>query len=179
MVEKEFAIEFLFKEKMLIKSCPVLKSYLIKEFKNGKTKTIPFRHLTLSNAIDALKSIELTSEFDYYDAFVISVAFSREFADLRELLLSTENKKTLGVELNDSDFDLDKNFKREMYWREESIDFNEALYFSCTFLNESYRRVLAADMTLLSNKIRNQKKPEKVGNIYLSTVKKIKKGENR
>lgn len=169
MIEKEFVVEFLFKEKMMIRSFPKLKSYLIKELKNGKTKNVPFRKYTLTNAIEAIKNIEKTGQFDYFDAFALSVAFSSEYLLVKDAIISGQ-------------FNLDENFKREDYWRNEEIDFNEGLYFSYTFLNETYKQQLSIDLKKLSEKIDGfmaSANPNLIGNIYLKKIKQIKKEENR
>lgn len=169
MVEKEFVVEFLFKEEMMKRSFPKLKSYLIKELKNGKTKNIPFRKYTLSNAIEAIKHIEKNDKFDYYDAFALSVAFSKEYIDIKHKIVTGQ-------------IDLDKNFKREDYWRNEDIDFDEGLYFTYTFLNETYKKQLSIDLKKLSEKIdsaMSSNSKNLIADIYLKKVNQVKKEEKR
>jgi len=169
MIEKEFVVEFLFKEKMMIRSFPKLKAYLIKELKHGKTKSVPFRRYTLTDALTSIKNIEKTGQFDYFDAFSLSVVFSSEYLMIKDSIVNGQ-------------FNLDVNFKREDYWRNEDIHFEEGLYFSYTFLNETYKQQLSIDLKKLSEKIDGfmiSANPSLIANVYLKKIKQIKKEEDR
>jgi hypothetical protein len=78
--------------------------------------------------------------------------------------------------------DLDKNFKREDYWRNEDIDFDEGLYFTYTFLNETYKKQLSIDLKKLSEKIdsvMSSNNKNLIADIYMKKVNQVKKEEKR
>lgn len=162
-VEKEFIIENIFRTEMFLKSIPALKSSLIKELKS--TKPQPFRKRILEDTITVLKAIQDRKDFNYKEAFVFAVCFSPSFEKLR-------------VEIQSGRYDLNENFYREDYWREEDILYNDGLYFSYPFVFESYKKEMSIDMKHLAEKIDSS---SKLGNInliakqYIDFLKKIEK----
>lgn len=162
MVEKEFVNEFVFRTKMFIKSIPAIKVDLIKE---SKRKSTPFRERLVLDSINVLKSIQIKNDFDYYDAFILTVCLSQSFEDLKKKIISGEH-------------DLNQNFYREDYWREENIEYNDGLYFSYPFLFETYKTELSIDLKKLSELVENGMRSNNatlVAKNYISFVNKVKK----
>lgn len=162
MIEKEFVNEFVFRTKMLVKSIPSLKVDLIKE---SKRKSTPFRERLVLDAIEVLKGIQLKDDFDYYDAFILTVCLSPAFEELKKKIIS-------------GDHDLHENFYREDYWREEDIEYNDGLYFSYPFIFETYKTELSIDLKKLGELVENGMRGNNVALVaknYISFVKKVKK----
>lgn len=168
MIEKEFAVEFLFKEKMMLKSFVEIKKYLIKASKKKENKKNKFKLYSINNALYSIKNIKERDRFDYFDAFSLSIALSDEFLAVKKMILN-------------GSLDLNKDIKREDYWRNEEIGFNEGVYFTITFLNETYKKQLNIDFKKLSEKIENASKLKNsqdiMVKIYLDKMKSIKKEE--
>lgn len=163
-MEKEFIPENIFRtEKMLVRGVPALKSTLIKELK--QTKPTPFRKRLLEDSITSLKNIETRIDFDYLEAFTLIICFSEAFENLRKEIVS-------------QNFDLHENFYREDYWRNETILYKDALYFSYPFLFESFRQEMSIDikhLTEQTDKAVKNGNAALVAKIYISFMKKIKK----
>lgn len=165
MIEKEFVNESIFRTKMFINGIPSLKKELIKESKRTKT---PFRKMLVNDAIQSLKEIEKTGDFNYYQAFVFQVCFSQAFENLK-------------IEIVEGKHDLKKDFFREDYWRNEEVKYKDALYFSYPFIFDSYKTEISIDMKKLSeviDKSLKTNKPEVVGKTYFDFMKKIIKKSN-
>ena len=144
MIEKEFVIEFLFKEKMMQKSLPELKKHLENILQNNKISNQSFLYYKIKDALSVINKLLKMDvdkfDFDYYDAFVLTLAFAYEFTELKKSLLSDE----------EGSFKLETNFYKENYWREnETVDFNEGLFLTYTFLNETYKTQLSIDFKKL------------------------------
>ncbi len=162
MIEKEFVNEFVFRTKMFVKSVPSLKVELIKE---SKRKSTPFRERLVLDSIDVLKNIQIKNDFDYYDAFILTVCLSPAFEELKKKIISKEH-------------DLHENFYREDYWREEKIQYNDGLYFSYPFMFETYKTELSIDLKKLGELVENGMRGNNVALVaknYISFVKKVKK----
>jgi hypothetical protein len=124
-----FILEYDKKLEMLTKSIPVLKKYLIN--KTETEKTTPLEKLRNQDAIISIDNIKSNKEIKYKDAFFICFALALEF-------------NALTVEIKKGNVDIN-NLRKEEYWDENNIDYNIALFFSYSFINEIYGKNLGID----------------------------------
>lgn len=160
MIEKEFVIESIFKTKMLMKSIPALHSYVNDALKGNNNE---FRTLLLKDVKSSLNNIEKNNDFNYFDAFCISLLFGSEYDKLKQNILNET-------------FDLNKNFKREDYWRFEDVHYDEGLFFAYTFLNETYKKELNIDIIKIEKLLQQEIKEnqyQKIAKKYLLFRKKV------
>lgn len=162
MVEREFVNENIFRTKMFISGIPSLKKELIKEKSRPLT---PFRKRLVEDTIYILKNVASRGDFNYFDAFIFQVCFSSEFERIK-------------VMLSNGEYDISKDFQREDYWRNEDIQYIDALYFSYPYLFQSYQTEISIDMKKLNESLENVLKNKNINLVskaYIDFVKKIDK----
>jgi hypothetical protein len=162
MIDKVFVIESILKTKMLVWSMPAILKYMNTL---SKSKTTTYKRGLVLQATEIVKSIQKKKDFNYYDSFVLVMLLSSEFEKVK-------------LDIQNGDFDLDVDFKREDYWREEDVGLIEAVFFVCTFLNETYKEQLSRDvkyLDIVTSRDISRGNVAKAGETYLKKISKIKK----
>lgn len=165
MVDKEFVYENILRFQMTEKGLPSLKKALIKELK--QKKPVSFRKYSIEQTIDSIKDIQKKKDFDYYDAIVFLVCFSSDFFLIEK-------------EVKNGSFDLNIDFKREDYWRNEDVGFKEALFFIYPFFLQTYSTEANIDLKKIYEKVNLvNNNPQLALKMYLDFEKKVKKKSGR
>lgn len=135
MIEQDYVIKKEIKIKMFMKTYKTLISFL--EFNENKIFKGKRSHLT--DAIESFSFIKENNTIRYQDAFFIMFAFSNNFIEIEK-------------KVKDGNIDF-SHIQEESYWEKEVTNFNEALFFSYTFLNSLYKSELEKDFKKLSTMV--------------------------
>lgn len=125
----EFILEYDKKMEMLLKSLPTLRNYIIEKTERKKSTTL--EKLRDQDSIDSIDNIIKNKEIKYADAFFFCFSLATEFQ------LLSEQIKAGNIDIS--------NLRNEEFWDKGQIDFNIALFFSYSFINEIYGKNLGID----------------------------------